>query len=333
MGSQDCVCMRKENTKRQKKKVLRVFEAFAGYGGASFGLKMAHVPHRIIGYSEIHPNSIELYEKNHEKIKNFGDITKLDPSDIPNFDLFTGGFPCQAFSSAGKGLGELDIRGTLFYEIIRICSQKQPTHILLENVKGLITQRHHSTFQKILSELRRLGYNVVWELLNSKEFGIPQNRERVWIFATKKNIPSDWSLSPDPEPLKLHFKDLLEKSPDPKYFKNEKQVKRLIEVTNVSLDVKEPSCFDVYNRKVRTDQISITLTEPHHNNLRVVEPRSNGVVTVRKMTEREHFRFMGFTKDEIKIDGMSYSQLCRCAGNGWDVNMASKIFKQIAKLL
>ena len=100
---------------------IRVFEGFAGYGGAAFALKRANIPHTIVGYSEILPDAIELYELNHKNIKNFGDITKIDPKEIPDFDLFTGGFPCQAFSTAGKGLGELDTRGTLFYDVIRIC--------------------------------------------------------------------------------------------------------------------------------------------------------------------------------------------------------------------
>ena len=311
---------------------VRVFDGFAGYGGASFGLKKAGISHKVVGYSEIHPQSIKLYELNHKGIKNFGDITEIDPINLPDFDLFTGGFPCQAFSSAGDGLGELDTRGTLFYDIIRICEIKQPTFILLENVKGLITKRHQNTFSKIIDELDRIGYNVVWELLNSKDYGIPQNRERVWIFATKKEIPKNWSITPEKEELKIFFKDLLEENVDEKYHKNEKQIDRLIELTKVDLNVKEPSCFDIYNKKVRNDGVSITLTEPHHNTLRVVKPKKDGKFIVRKMTEKEHFRFMGFKDGEINMGNLSYTELCRCAGNGWDINLVSKIMKNILKL-
>lgn len=121
-----------------KKNIIRVFEGFAGYGGASFGLKKAKIPHRVIGYSDIEQEAIELYEYNFPNIQNYGDITKIDEKTLPDFDLFTGGFPCQPFSTVGKMLGELDTRGTLFYDIIRICEYKQPRFILLENVKGLL---------------------------------------------------------------------------------------------------------------------------------------------------------------------------------------------------
>src|SRR5210317_1496749 len=107
---------------------IRVFEAFAGYGGASIGLKLSNIPHKVIGYSEWDKWAIELFEANHPNInlypENSGDITKLNETELPDFDLFTGGFPCQPFSSAGLGNGELDMRGTLFYDILRIVRHK-----------------------------------------------------------------------------------------------------------------------------------------------------------------------------------------------------------------
>lgn len=310
-------------------KKIRVFDTFAGYGGASFGMKKAGLSHEVIGYSEIRADAIKLYEMNHPEIRNYGDINKIKPEDLPDFDLLTGGFPCQAFSSAGKGLGEADHRGILFYEIIRIAEVKKPRWMLLENVKGLTTKRFKSTFEKILSELSRIGYKVHWEILNSKEHGIPQNRERVWFACFRKQEDYDKFKWPEKEELKIFFKDLLEENPNPKFYKNEEQVARLIEITKVNLDVPEPSCFDIYNKKVRTDKVSITLTEPHHNTLRVVEPKINGKFKLRKMTPKEHFRFMGFKDGEINLGDMNYSDLCRCAGNGWDVNLASKILKSM----
>lgn len=314
------------------KKKIRVFDGFTGYGGASWGLKKAGIPFEVIGYSEICPMAIELYELNHPPTKNYGDITKIDPKNLPDFDLFTGGFPCQTFSTAGKGMGELDTRGTLFYDIIRICEEKKPDYILLENVKGLLSKRHEATFKKIISELQRIGYNVRYELLNSKDFGIPQNRERVWIFGTRKKIPEGWKLSPPKESLKLKFKDFLDKNVDDKYYKNEKQADRLEEVTGVKLKVNEPTCLDVYNKKLKKDGLCLTITEPHHNTLRVVEPNANRNKVVRKMTEREQFRFMGFDDQDLDFGEMSYTRLSKCAGNGWDVNLVSKIMKQIIKL-
>ncbi len=189
---------------------MRVFEAFAGYGGASFGLNKSGIPFEVIGFSENDKFASEIFELNHPGIKNYGDITKIKTDNIPDIDMFTGGFPCQPFSSAGLGKGELDIRGTLFYDVIRICKAKRPKHILLENVKGLITKRHKDTFEKIQDELKKLGYSVVWKLMNTKHYGIPQNRERVWIYAYLGDLPQEFSIDPGKIELKKRFKDFLD---------------------------------------------------------------------------------------------------------------------------
>jgi len=314
------------------KKKIRIFDAFAGYGGASWGLKKAKVPFEVVGYSEVDKFAIKLYELNHKDVKNYGDIRLIKTEDLPDFDLFTGGFPCQTFSTIGKGEGELDPRGTLFNEIIRICEVKKPTFILLENVKGLTTNSHRPTFEKILSELKRLKYNVQWKILNSKDYGIPQNRARVWIFATKKEIPVDWTFEPEKEKLNKFLKDFIEKKVNEEYYLNQTQIERLVEITGVDFNVKEPLCFDRYNKQIRKDGICMTITEPHHNIMRIVEPKNKHELRVRKMTPKEHFRFMGFADDEIDLNGFSYAQLCKCAGNGWDVNLASKIMKKIYEL-
>ncbi len=311
---------------------LRVFEAFAGYGGAAFALKRSGIPHKIVGYSEIHPHSIALYEKNHPGHRNFGDITQLDAESIPDFDMFTGGFPCQAFSSAGLGKGELDTRGTLFHEILRICRVKRPRYILLENVKGLLSKRHRETLNKIVSELERIGYDVTHELLNSKDYGVPQNRERVWIFATLEGLPEGWRLIPPGQSSPPHIADFLDRRVSAKYYKSAQQVQRLEQVTGVDLRVKGPLCFDVYNRKIRHDGLCITITEPHHNNMRIVDLDRRGEATIRKLTEAEHFRLMGFRDGEIDMAGQSYQQLCRAAGNGWDVNIVEHILRHIAAI-
>jgi len=308
---------------------LRVFEAFAGDGGASFALKRSGIPHEIVGYSENDRFAIELYEANHPGIKNYGDITKIKPKELPPFDLFTGGFPCQPFSSAGLGKGELDIRGTLFYDIVRICDVKRPKHILLENVKGLTTSRHGRTMKKIREELGKLGYDVITELLNSKDYGIPQNRVRVWIYAYHGSLPPDFQLEPPREPLRVFFMDMLDKNPDPELFRNERQIDRLKEKHGLDFIVSEPLCADLYNKTIREDRVCITITEPHHNCMRVVHPPKGGTLRVRKLSVNEHFRLMGFGDGEIVLPNHSYQQLCKRAANGWDVNLVPKILKQI----
>ena len=146
-------------------RTIRVFEGFAGYGGAAFGLRRSGIRHRVVGFSENDPDAVELYQYNFPTTKNFGDITQINPNarNFPNFDLFTGGFPCQPFSTVGKRQGQEDERGrgTLFGDIIRICEVKQPQYILLENVKGLLTGKMRTTFDIILDENYRSIPNIL----------------------------------------------------------------------------------------------------------------------------------------------------------------------------
>ena len=308
---------------------IKVFEGFAGYGGASFGLKRANIKHRVIGFSENDKWASAIFRLNHPDVPALGDITMIDETKLEDFDFFTGGFPCQPFSSAGLGKGEKDTRGTLFHDILRICRYKRPAHILLENVKGLLTKRHKTTLSTILGSLEDLGYRVGYKLLNTKDYGIPQNRERVWIYAT---------LNPDVEPDLVfdipkkdapHLKKFLDRKPDSALYKNHNQIARLEEVTGVQLLAEEPLCFDVYNRKIRTDGTCITITEPHHNGMRIVEPKKGDKPWVRKLSIQEHYRLMGFTDGEFEFGDFSYQQLCKRAGNGWDINVVASLLRNI----
>lgn len=310
-------------------KKLRVFEAFAGYGWASFWLKKSGVDFEVIGYSEIDKFASGIFELNHPDIKNHGDITNIDPNDIPDFDLFTWWFPCQPFSSAWHGKWELDIRWTLFYDIIRICKVKKPQHILLENVKGITTKRHKETFAKIQDELKKIGYSIEWKVLNTKDYWIPQNRERVWIYWYLGEFPEDFSIEPEKNEPESHFSEFLDKQPPENIFLNDKQIARLEEKHKVDFNIKESLCFDVYNKKIRHDGTCITITEPHHNSLRVVHPPKDNKYIVRKLSITEHYRLMGFDDWEFNFGDYSYQQLCKRAWNGWDVSLVGKIFKKI----
>ena len=133
-----------------------------------------------IGFSEIDKYAIETYQS-HFNHKNYGDITKIKTEDLPDFDLLVGGFPCQAFSIAGKRKGFEDTRGTMFFELARILRDKQPRLFVFENVKGLLSHDSGHTFKTIISTIDELGYDCQWQVLNSKNHGVPQNRERVFI--------------------------------------------------------------------------------------------------------------------------------------------------------
>lgn len=165
---------------------MKFIELFAGIGGFRLGLETEG--HICVWANEWLESPCSIYQHNFKDEPNNEDIRTIDPIRIPEHELIVGGFPCATFSFAGKrsGLSEVDTRGTLFYEICRIAHSKGTPYILLENVKGLLNHDNGRTFAVILSKLDELGYDVQWELLNSKDFGVPQNRERVFIFASKR---------------------------------------------------------------------------------------------------------------------------------------------------
>lgn len=142
----------------------------------------------FIGYSEVDKYAIKVYERHYDH-KNYGDITKIKEEELPDFDCLVGGFPCQAFSIAGKRGGFEDTRGTLFYDLARILQAKKPRLFVFENVKGLLSHDGGRTFKTIISTIDQLGYDCQWQVLNSKNFGVPQNRERVYIIGHLRGTP------------------------------------------------------------------------------------------------------------------------------------------------
>ena len=345
---------------KKNKKVLRVFEGFAGYGGGSFALRKLKEMHpdfeyEVVGYSELDKYASELFDLNHKKsdgtlITNYGDITKINPEELPDFDIFTGGFPCQPFSTAGMQKGEEDPygRGTLFQHIMRICEVKKPQYIFMENVKGILSKKFDATRNQMEKMLKAMGYvadqndenekALAMSLLNSKDYGIPQNRERVWMFARLGGLPNEFEMTPPQRRNDFKMADFLDPEgfvPQELYL-SEAQVEHLKEKHNVpSFLVETPLCFDVYNKKIKTDGYSITITMPEHNSLRVIEAHPDREV-VRKMSVTEQFRLMGLEGLEgvgrnidIKFGEQSYTQLSKRAGNGWDVNLLTILLEHI----
>ena len=168
-------------------KEIRVLSLFSGIGGFEQGMIQSGYPYTVVGYSEWDKYASEIYNRNlgdtiAKGAINYGDATTINTSELPDFDLLIGGFPCQPFSVAGLQRGVADTRGTLFYDIARILTDKRPRYFLLENVKGLLGHDSGKTFQKILETITECGYVVQWQVVNSKHFGVPQNRERIYIF-------------------------------------------------------------------------------------------------------------------------------------------------------
>lgn len=180
--------------------LVRFVDLFAGIGGIRKGFEMACCQKGLVSKcvftSEIKPHAIEILKQNHPSELIHGDITKISANDIPDFDFLLAGFPCQAFSSAGKRLGFSDTRGTLFFDVERILREKKPYGFILENVEGLVTHDRENpkdkigrTLSIILEHLEGLGYKVSWRVLNAKNFGVPQERKRIYIAGTMKDYP------------------------------------------------------------------------------------------------------------------------------------------------
>ena len=165
---------------------MRYFSAFTGVGGFELGMPKTW---KCVGFSEIDKYASQVLKYRFPQIKNYGDITKIVAEKFPEFDLIVGGFPCQSFSIAGKRGGFKDTRGTLFFDLARIVKEKKPSYLLLENVKGLINHNKGNTFATIISTIDELGYDCQWCVLNGKDFGVPQNRERVFIVGHIRGIP------------------------------------------------------------------------------------------------------------------------------------------------
>lgn len=161
---------------------IKFFDMFAGIGGFRSGLEAIGV-FECVGYCEIDKYAKQAYEAIYDTGGElyFDDARKIVPEQLPDFDLITGGFPCQSFSIAGARKGFDDTRGTLFFEIARIVAVKKPKYIFLENVPGLLNHNQGRTFETIIHTLDELGYDVCWQVLNSKNFGVPQSRNRVYI--------------------------------------------------------------------------------------------------------------------------------------------------------
>lgn len=183
----------------------KFIDLFAGIGGFRKGFEEAG--YDCVFSSEINPACQKVYEANFRD-EVFGDISKIDADEIPNFDVLLAGFPCQPFSISGKKRGFQDTRGTLFFDICRIIDAKKPKVIVLENVKHLIHHDKGKTFETIFKTLERLGYHVSYQLLNAKDFGLPQHRERIFIIATKYGFFRFNKLKKQAKPMLNDFLEL-----------------------------------------------------------------------------------------------------------------------------
>ena len=170
--------------KSDKKNKFTFIDLFAGIGGFRLALEKLHG--KCVFSSEIDPECVKTYATNFGEYPN-GDITKINPAEIPDHDILCGGFPCQPFSISGKMKGFDDTRGTLFFNILEIIKKKQPKVVFLENVKHLKDHDNKNTLKTLVRHLEELGYQTEWHILNAKDFGLAQNRERIIIIGNKRS--------------------------------------------------------------------------------------------------------------------------------------------------
>lgn len=271
---------------------LRYIELFAGIGG--FGLALDRLGHQCIYVNEWDKYAAKVYETRFNRPVDTRDIKTVQTEEIPEHDLLVGGFPCQSFSIAGKRLGFDDTRGTLFFEIARILKDRQPKYFILENVKGLLSHNSGQTFRTIVSTLTELGYDIQWNVLNSKNFGVSQNRERVYIVGH------------------------LRKQPRPEVFSFRGSNRETFETSEEINQLTNPPHSG--QRVYGTDGIAPTLT----TGKKVWIPQGS---LLRKLTETECEKLQGFPKGWT--EGIPSIQRYKCLGNAVTVNVVYEVAKNL----
>lgn len=213
--------------------MLKVLSLFSGIGAFEKALERLNIEHKVLAYCEIDKPASKSYSIIHgiPESKNLRDVTTLDIWDVEEpVDLITYGFPCQDISNAGKQKGFTDedgnrTRSGLFFEALRIIDEHRPKFAIAENVKALTSKKFAEEFRIVLESLEAIGYRNYWQVLNAKDFGIPQNRERVFIISIREDIDKGFTF-PDAIPLELRLKDMLEDEVDESYYLSDAQIER-----------------------------------------------------------------------------------------------------------
>ena len=216
--------------KYTKDNPLRVFTSFSGYDSQCMALRNIGIPYILVGWSEIDPYVIRAHDAvfPEAKDKNYGDICNIDWEQVPDFDLFTYSFPCTDISNAGKQAGleeESGTRSSLLWECRKAVIAKRPKYLLMENVRSLVSEKFRPFFLKWCDELSSYGYTNFAQILNAKDYGIPQNRERVFVVSV---LGDAWFNFPQPVELKLRLKDMMLDKVDEKYYLDQEKVNQFI---------------------------------------------------------------------------------------------------------
>lgn len=279
-------------------KNLEILSLFSGIGAFEKALDNIGIKYNLVGFSEIDKYAIQSYCSIHNtpESSNLGDITQIEIDKLPRFiDMITHGSPCQDFSIAGKQAGaekDSGTRSSLMWNTVDIVEWCLPKYVIWENVKNLLSKKHKHNFDSYIEIMNKLGYNSYYQVLNAKDYGVPQNRERIYTISIRKDIDNKSFKFPDKEELKIRLKDILEEAVEEKYYLNDKQVKQIETSSYIqnqrriqkkeycdtlcARDWKDPKCVqvgkidikghDCIKRVYSTEGISPTLTDMQGGN-------------------------------------------------------------------
>ncbi len=327
----------------------KAIDLFAGIGGIRLGFEQAFQTEiETVFVSEFDAHAKQTYEANFSnQVTVAGDITQIPAVSIPNFDICLAGFPCQAFSLAGARMGFEDhyqgmCRGTLFQEVARICDYHHPKVIFCENVKGLVFHDKGRTFKIICHTFEELGYKVFYRVLNSRDYGVPQNRERIYIVAFRNDIAPTSFQFPAPTDSSKCIKDIVESNPVPaKYYLSETYVATLVRHKE-----RHAAQGHGFGYEIRDwDGVAGAIVcggMGKERNLLIDHRQTNLVPTthikgeineqgIRKMTPREWARLQGFP-DSYKLE-LADCHLYKQLGNSVTINVIQAIATEIKKVL
>lgn len=340
---------------------LRLLSLFSGIGAFEKALALNDMDYELVNYCEIDKYAAKAYSVIHNVSEdlNLKDVRTVDTTTLKDIDLITYGFPCVDISRAGKQKGFVDddgnvTRSGLFFEALRIIIDTQPKIAIAENVKALTTKKFADEFGVVLHGLDNAGYNNYWSVLNAKDYGIPQNRERVFIVSVRKDIDNGSFSFPMPITLDKRLKDVLEKDVDERfYLKDTKDffIKNSLDMEDKGNGFRfSPHVKDHANIAKtittraggRMDDNFImetpsldcdTFTFNKENVSKIVECAHE--FRIRKLTPLECWRLMGFEDTDfwkVKNSGISNSQLYKMAGNSIVVNVLKAIFRELLKV-
>ena len=318
---------------------ITFFDFCAGIGAGHTALKELGQP---VGFSEIDPKAEITYRlvNNTRSLKNWGDLTKIDPKALPDFDLMLGGFPCQSFSIVGKRQGMKDNRGLVIFSLANILKQKRVKYFLLENVKGLVSHERGETIKKIYELLTSAGYKVFWSVLKTSDYGIPQIRERVYFVGIRNDlVGKNFNFNfPKKEKAGRLLKDyLFDDDKDFIFNKHSAGWETFIAYLNNKYNRGQFNLGDILKQNnliLDTRQSDLRIFKENCPTLRTGR---HGILYVkngelRRLSGKEALMIQGFKKEQAnKTKKISNNLLLAQAGNAFTVKVINKITKELLK--